>query len=118
MKKNKLSRASVVLLTCILAVPTVQALVYNSNLIGNFEMMKPHLTAGLILGIAHLLLRPVLRLITAPIGCLTFGLSGMVIDVGLIYLAAELVDGFAVPGFLCALLTALLINVICSLYAR
>ena len=118
MKKNKPSRASVIMLTCALAVPTVPSLIYNRDMIGNFELMKPYLLAGLLLGVIHLVLRPVLRLITAPIGCLTFGLSGMVIDVGLIYLAAEFVDGFMVPNFLCALLTAMLINVICALYAR
>ena len=118
MRKKGLSRSTVVLLSCLLAVPTVPALMYNSDMLGNPALMKPYLAAGLLLGLIHLVLRPLLRLITAPLGCLTFGLSGMVIDVGLIYLAAEYVDGFAVPDFLCALLTAMLINGICGVFAR
>ena len=59
-----------------------------------------------------------LRLLSAPIGCVTLGLSGMVIDVGLIYLCGRLVEGFDVPGPLYAVLTAVLINVICAVAAR
>jgi len=40
-----------------------------------------------------------------------------VIDVGLLYAAASLVEGFVVPGFLYALLTALTINAICAVAA-
>ena len=56
-----------------------------------------------------------LRLLTAPLGCLTLGLFGLVIDVGLIYLCGALVEGFAVSGLLCAALTAVCVNAICAL---
>ena len=69
---------------------------------------------GALLGVAHLVLRPVLRLLSAPLGCLTLGLFGLVIDVGLIYACGSLVEGFTVPGPLYAVLTAVLINVICA----
>lgn len=118
MRKKRLSRSTVILLTCLLAVPTVPELMYGTDIWGNPNLLKPCLAAGFLLGLAHLLLRPLLRLIAAPIGCLTLGLSGTVIDVGLIYLAAELAEGFARPEFLCALLTALLINVVCAAFAR
>ena len=118
MRKKRLSRSTVTLLSCILAVPTVPSIVYGVDPLSDPQRLKPFLLAGLLLGLAHLLLRPLLRLITAPLGCITFGLSGMVIDVGLIYLAAELVDGFVVPGFLCALLTAMLINAVIAAFAR
>ena len=108
MKNKRISRSTVILLTCLLAVPTVPCLMYNHPM-NDFVLLKPYFAAGL---------RPILRLITAPLGCLTFGLSGMAIDVGLIYLAQKLVDGFVIPEFLCALLTAMLINSICSIFAR
>lgn len=117
MKNKRISRSTVILLTCLLAVPTVPCLMYNHPM-NDFVLLKPYFAAGLLLGLAHLLLRPILRLVTAPLGCLTFGLSGMAIDVGLIYLAQKLVDGFVIPEFLCALLTAMLINSICSIFAR
>jgi len=118
MKKNRLSRSSVVLLSCLLAAPTVPELIYGMEIFRNPALLKPYLLAGLVLGVVHLLLRPLLRLISAPLGCLTFGLSGLVIDVGLIYLCQRLVEGFVVPDFLCALLTALLINCVCAAFAR
>lgn len=79
--------------------------------------MRPALMTGALLGVAHLLLRPILRLVSAPLGCLTLGLFGFVIDVGLIYLCAHFVAGFQVPTPLYAIVTALLINFICALAA-
>ena len=49
---------------------------------------------------------------------LTLGMFGMVIDVGLIYACDWLVDGFAVPGLLYAVLTAILINTVCAVAAH
>ena len=60
------------------------------------------------------LLRPILRLLSAPVGCLTLGLFGLVIDVALIYACAWLADGFVLSGPLYAVLTALLINAIAA----
>ncbi len=57
---------------------------------------------------------PVSILLTAPLGCLTLGLSGTVIDVALIYLSARLFPAFQVPSLLYACLTALLINGVCA----
>ena len=118
MRKKRLSRSTVVLLTCLLAVPTVPDLMYGLDVWHSPEMLKPYLAAGLLLGLAHLLLRPLLRLISAPLGCLTLGISGTAIDVGLIYLAAKYAEGFPAPEFLCVLLTAILINGVCGVFAR
>lgn len=110
-----------VFLICVLAVPTCGVLVGDLQLPGEWmsnevmlELLRPWLAVGVLLGAAHLLLRPVLRLLSAPIGCLTLGLFGLVIDVALIYGCAMLVDGFQISGPLYALLTAVLINTICA----
>ena len=110
------SRSFVVMATCILAVPTVACIMQFISIHSQAELKLavPYLIVGAALGIAHLILRPVLRLITAPLGCLTFGLSGTVIDVALIYLSARLFPAFQVPSLLYALLTAILINGICA----
>lgn len=109
------SRRIVSFLTCTLAVPTVSYLLYRTPDGADMETLAPYLAVGAALGAAHLLLRPLLRLVTAPLGCITFGLSGTAIDVGLIYLSARFVRGFPAPQFLCALLTALLINAVNAL---
>lgn len=110
------SRSFVVMVTCILAVPTVACIMQFISIHSQAELKLavPYLIVGTALGIAHLILRPVLRLITAPLGCLTFGLSGTAIDVGLIYLSARVLPAFQVPSLLYALLTAILINGICA----
>ena len=110
------SRSFVVMATCILAVPTVACIMQFISIHSQEELKLaiPYLIVGAALGIAHLILRPVLRLITAPLGCLTFGLSGTVIDVALIYLSARALPTFQVPSLLYALLTAILINGICA----
>ena len=102
-------RYAFVFLCCLLAIPTC---VYG---FGILYARGPYLAvmAGALLGCAHLLLRPLLRLVTMPIGCLTFGLSAFAIDVGLIYGCAYFLDGFAVPKLMDAVLAAILVNAAC-----
>ena len=116
-RRRRGGRSGLILLCCVLAVPTVAQVmgIYGPDL--SVEALRPALLVGALLGAAHLILRPVLRLLFAPVGCLTFGLFGLVIDVALIYASAALVEGFVVPGFLYALLTALVINAICAVAA-
>ena len=105
------------MLTCILAAPTVACIMQFISIHNqvDLKLAAPYLIVGAALGVAHLILRPLLRLITAPLGCLTFGLSGTVIDVGLIYLSARVLPTFQVPSLIYALLTAILINAVCAI---
>ena len=86
MKKKRASR-TVTFLCCLLAVPGVESMVDGTD--PALAFTRPALSVGAALGLLHLLVRPLLRLISAPLGCLTLGLFGMVIDVGLIYAAAR-----------------------------
>ena len=115
MKRRK--SPCLVFLTCVLAVPTCGALMGELPRGTAFADLRPWLTVGALLGVAHLVIRPVLRFLSAPIGCLTLGLFGLVIDVGLIYACAALVDGFRVSSLLYALLTAVMINAISAIAA-
>ena len=116
MRRNvKKPRRTLVFFTCLLAVPTMACILYGTPAQFDLPTFLPLLKAGAVLGVAHLVLRPLLRLITAPLGCMTLGLSGTAIDIALIYLSDRFVDGFHVPGFLYALLTAILINSVASL---
>lgn len=113
MRRNiKTPRRTIIFLTCLLAVPTTACMLYGTPKSIDLPTFSPLLAAGAVLGLAHLVLRPLLRIITAPLGCLTLGLSGTVIDVALIYLSGYFVKGFHVPGFSYALLTAILINAV------
>jgi uncharacterized membrane protein YvlD (DUF360 family) len=54
-------------------------------------------------------LRPVLRILTLPIGCMTLGLSGFALDAGVIYLLGQYLPGFHVASLEWAFLAALFI---------
>lgn len=108
-------RRTIIFLTCLLSVPTLYFILYPDLRAADIKAYIPHLAVGALLGICHLILRPILRLISAPIGCLTLGLIGSVIDIGLIYLSAGFVKGFKVPSLFFAVLAALMINLICVL---
>jgi len=70
------------------------------------------LLAALVLGLINTLVRPVLALLTLPITVLTLGVFYLVLNGLLFWLASALIPGFAVSGFLSALLGALLYGVI------
>lgn len=118
-RKNPL----LVFFCCVLAVPTVAVMVGDLSIPEGLtneayvELLRPWLAVGVLLGAAHLLLRPILRILSAPLGCLTLGLFGFVIDVALIYGCASLVQGFEISGLLYAVLTAIVINTISALTA-
>ena len=115
MRKKHGGSWMVIFLACTLAVPAVAALMGYYGPTVTFGQAKPALVTGALLGLAHIVLRPALRMVFAPLGCLTFGLFGMVIDVGLLYGCGYLVKGFEVPGLLYAVLTAMLINAMCAI---
>ena len=117
MRKRHAGRWTIIFLCCTFAVPTVAAMMGLYGGTPTLEQATPALVTGALLGAAHLVLRPVLRLVFAPLGCLTLGLFGLVIDVALLYFCGHMVRGFAVPGLLYALLTSLLINAVCAVAA-
>jgi putative membrane protein len=70
------------------------------------------LIAALVLGLLNAVLRPVLGFIFAPLTFLTLGLFALVLNALILWLAAQLVDGFRVRGFLSALLASVLISLL------
>ena len=103
-----------VFLACMLAMPTAVALL--PGIVADTPQQA--VLAGALLGFAHLLIRPILRILSAPIGCLTLGLFGLVIDVALIYGCDYFVDGFVVTNWVHAILAAVLVNCMCLIAGR
>jgi len=68
------------------------------------------LLAGLLFGIAHTVIKPVLVLLTLPLTVLTLGLFLLVINALLLLLVAAVVPGFQVGGFGAAMLVAFFIS--------
>lgn len=69
------------------------------------------LLAGLALGVINALLKPLLLVLTLPITVLTLGLFLLVINALLLRLAAAVVPGFRVSGFVPAFWGALLLSI-------
>lgn len=72
---------------------------------------------ALVLGILNALVRPVLLLLTCPITLLTLGLFIFVVNAAVFGLAAWVVGGVEVSGFLAALIGSLIVTV-CSALAN
>lgn len=70
---------------------------------------------AIVLGILNTFLKPVLQILALPITILTLGLFYFVINVFIIYLATYLVDGFAIGGFISALIFGLVVSVVSAI---
>lgn len=75
-------------------------------------------TFALVLGLINATIRPVLRILTLPLTCLTFGLFALVLNAALFALAARLTPGMDVSAWgavLGAIVTSIASGVIYSL---
>jgi putative membrane protein len=66
------------------------------------------LIAALVLGLFNTLVRPLLVLLTLPVTLITLGLFLFVINALMFWAAASVLQGFAVTGFVAALIGSLL----------
>ena len=73
---------------------------------------------AIVLGLLNAVVRPILSVLTFPFHILTFGLFSLVINAIMLWLAAALVPGVHVGGFLGAFLAALLISIVSALVNR
>lgn len=72
------------------------------------------LIVAIVLGIINAFIKPILIILTLPIGILTLGLFTFVINAFLILLTANIVPGFMVDGFLWAVIFSVVLSVINS----
>lgn len=66
--------------------------------------------AGLLLGVANAVVRPILTVVTFPITIITLGLFLIVVNAAMVGLVALLLDGFTVDGFWPAVWTTLIVG--------
>ncbi len=76
------------------------------------------LIAAVVLGLLNLIVRPVLFVLTLPITLLSLGLFSFVINASLFLLTASFVSGFAVDGFIPALIGSLIVSVVNAISSR
>ena len=76
------------------------------------------LGVAVVLGLINTLIRPLLLLLTLPVTLLTLGLFIFVINGMMFLLAAWLLDGFVVDGFIAGVIGSTLYSVISWLLTR
>ncbi len=96
-----------------------------SVLIAEFLLPGIHIDSfitGFILAaviiLINLTIKPILILLTLPITIVTLGLFLLVINAAMLLLAAEIIPGFEIDGFWWALLFAVVLSIINSLFGN
>ncbi|PWL51111.1 MAG: hypothetical protein DBY36_05250 [Clostridiales bacterium] len=70
---------------------------------------------AVILWLINFTVRPILKILTIPIGCLTLGLSCLLIDVFCVWAADSLIAGISLGSFWGCALAALLVSLTSAL---
>lgn len=85
------------------------ALFLVMNLVPGIQIdhFRDLLVGALVIGLLNTFFRPIIILLTLPVTLVTLGLFTLVINGFMFYLAAHLVTGFHVSGFLAAFVAAL-----------
>ena len=96
---------------------TALALVLAANVVHGItvDSLQTALIAAVVLGILNIFVKPILSIFAFPITLLTFGLFSFVINAGMFALAAYFTTGFAVAGFIPALLGSLVVTVVSTI---
>ena len=84
----------------------------------HFDSWSALVLSGLLFGLAHALVKPLLVILTLPITLLTLGLFLLVINALLLLLVAWVVPGFHLTGFWHAVLVAVFISIFSSVLSH
>ena len=109
-----------VLLRWAISVLALVITVYAAQALGIHGFLIAPGTAGVIgvvifvlaLGIANAVLRPVVKLLTLPVTCLTFGLFSLVVNAFFFWLVGQFVPGFKVSGVVAPLFGSVVMSVV------
>lgn len=90
------------------------ALLAVSYIIAGFSIadLQTAIVAAIIIGVINTFIKPIVHLIALPITFMTLGLFAFVVNVLLLMLAAYLVPGFNIDGFLTAVLSSILLALV------
>lgn len=96
---------------------TAFALVLAANIVPGISVnsFQTALIAAIVLGILNIFVKPILSIFAFPITLITFGLFSFVINAAIFGLAAYFITGFAVAGFIPALLGSLIVTAVSTI---
>lgn len=78
----------------------------------------PAVVLAVVLGVINTFIRPILMVLTLPLSVMTLGLFALVLNTLLIMLAAAIVPGVTVSGFLSALLFGIVLALVTALLKK
>lgn len=92
------------------------AIFVAAYLLPGVEVMgaETYFILAIVLGVINTFIKPILTILTLPLTIITLGLFSVVLNAGLILLAAEVVPGFSVEGFFSAVLFGLVLGLVSS----
>lgn len=73
---------------------------------------------AIVLGLLNLFIRPILIILTLPITILTLGLFVFIINASLFWLASTFIQGFAVSGFIPALIGTFIVSIVSAIGSK
>jgi putative membrane protein len=74
--------------------------------------------AGAVLGIINSLVRPIVKLLTFPVIILTLGLFTIIINIAMLYLAANFIPSLIINGFWAGFWAVIIISIVNGLITR
>jgi putative membrane protein len=101
-------------------VATAVAVVVAAYILGGVHVDNTltALIVAVVLGLLNSFVKPIFIILTIPITIFTLGLFLLVINVIIVKLAASLVAGFSVDGWIPALLFSLVVSIVSSLIEK
>lgn len=93
---------------------TAAALYVAATLLSGIEVadQRTLLIAALVIGFVNALVKPVVVLLTLPLSVVTLGFFYLVVNAGMLALAARITPGFELDGFWSAFLGAIVISLV------
>jgi putative membrane protein len=93
------------------------ALIITSYIVPGFDInnFTTAILAAIVLAVINTFIKPILLFLTFPITLITLGLFIFVINAVVLYLAALVVPGIVIEGFLPAILAAIVLSVVSTI---
>lgn len=95
----------------------VCAIIFTAAIIPGFSVsVWGAIVGSIVLGIVNAVIRPVIILLTLPLNIMSLGLFTLVVNGFMMWLVAVTVKGFDIHGFGWAILSALMVSLLSSLF--
>lgn len=90
------------------------ALIITANIVPGFRVadFTTAVLAAIVLGVINTFIKPVLVVLTLPLNVLTLGLFSFVVNAVVLWLAAAVVSGLTIEGWMPAILAAVVLSLV------